>query len=441
MLSAASRTAAHGRLRAAIQHSLDTEASVKDKGRVDAVIDHCIDQMCADGDGGEKGMDLVMAEGCEFQELRPETTGFTKWERGGEPRGNAEWMVPPGCTDWSRRMLFLHGGSYMWYKPSDQCYRVMASKLAVSLGVPVLSIDYRLADPKGQPGGHQFPAALHDALAAVRWLSCNTPRQLDGGDVAEKLFVAGDSAGGGLALATAVAIRDSNSRQGGGGADPQESATFMAEACGVREPDAVALFSPWANLTCAGPSYTVCAWDAAARRGDFLLSKGDPAEELPAYQEQAGFYAGPAGPEHPLVSPVFAEDLGGLPPLFVNAGTAEVCLSDAVSIVEKVRACGGGGGGGGGGSSVGGADAEVGAGAENGAEECQEGIFQPPQGKGGSKGEGEGEVAVGRGTVQFKVWPRMWHVFVAYQDGYGAGPLSPAITAMEECARFFKANS
>jgi hypothetical protein len=75
-----------------------------------------MDQMIVDCDGGDAAMDRTIAEGTTFHSLETATTGFTAWERDGEARGKADWVVPKGCTDFSRRVLFIHGGGYTWYK-------------------------------------------------------------------------------------------------------------------------------------------------------------------------------------------------------------------------------------------------------------------------------------------------------------------------------------
>ena len=113
-------------------------------------------------------------------------------------RGKAEWMVPENCTS-DCRILFLHGGSYMWYSGVDEFYRPLASRIAFESGMPVLSIDYRLAPE------FQAPAGIQDALDALTWMDANGP---DGQSKARKLFVAGDSSGGGMSLAVLLACRD-----------------------------------------------------------------------------------------------------------------------------------------------------------------------------------------------------------------------------------------
>ena len=126
---------------------------------------------------------------------------------GGRP---SLWIRPPG--DDGGVVLYLHGGGYRI--GSAACYRGFGSHLAAAVGASVVVIDYRLApeDP--------FPAAVDDALAAYRWL-------LDAGTPPSRIAIAGDSAGGGLTVATLLAARDA----------------------GLPQPAAAACISPWADLT------------------------------------------------------------------------------------------------------------------------------------------------------------------------------------------------
>lgn len=117
-----------------------------------------------------------------------------------EKRGTAEWALPagwnPGSETGNNRIIFCHGGGYFWYKPQDIFYRALASRLAHTTGMAVLSIDYRLGDANGSGktnsiafsaphsytfvmcgsiAKHYFPASLHDALDATRWIANNGP--------------------------------------------------------------------------------------------------------------------------------------------------------------------------------------------------------------------------------------------------------------------------
>lgn len=199
----------------------------------------------------------------------------------------ADWVsVPESESD--RAILYLHGGGYVI--GSNVGYREFASRLARATRARVLVIDYRLAPE------NPFPAAVDDAVMAYRFM-------LGLGLSAENMMIAGDSAGGGLTLATLVALRD--------GGDP-------LPACAT-------CLSPWVDLEGTGESAEPGAVD-------------DPMVAPEGLHEMAGNYA--AGDlRNPLVSPLHA-DLSGLPPLLVFVGTREILLSDATRIVDNAQAAG-----------------------------------------------------------------------------------------------------
>lgn len=203
---------------------------------------------------------------------------------------HAEWLVPAGADD-SRAVLHLHGGAYTGGGLGS--HRAFASTLAAQVGCPVLLLDYRLAPE------HPHPAAVVDAVAAVDWL---TGRGLDH----TRLAITGDSAGGGLALATLVALRD------GGGGRPL--------------PAGAALLSPWADLGLSGASH-------ATEDGR------DPMCSTATLAQSAAAYAGEQPLDHPGISPLFA-NLAGLPPLLVHVGEVEVLRDDAVALAERATAAG-----------------------------------------------------------------------------------------------------
>ena len=196
-----------------------------------------------------------------------------------------EWVLPsdprPGA------MLYLHGGGYVLGSPQE--YRVLTGALAAALEIRLLVPAYRLAPE------HPFPAALEDALVAFRWMATQ---------VAGPLWVAGDSAGGGLALAVLLQLRDTGERSAAGGV----------------------LFSPWVDLTLSSPSVS----ERSAR--DPILT--------PAFLETcARRYAGGFPRDHPLLSPLF-DDLRGLPPLLIHVGTEEILFDDARRLSAAARAAG-----------------------------------------------------------------------------------------------------
>ena len=194
---------------------------------------------------------------------------------GGVP---AHWLAAPG-TDPGRVLLFLHGGGYeLGSLRSDG---ELAARLGRAGGMRVLFVEYRLAPE------HPFPAAIDDVLAAWRWL------RADQGLDASSLAVAGDSAGGGLAVALLVATRDA----------------------GQGLPAAAALMSPTVDLTSSGASMT--------ERVD-----QDPISTPAMLAQFAADYLAGADPKTPLASPLFAS-LSGLPPLLIQVGTADLLLSDS----------------------------------------------------------------------------------------------------------------
>ncbi|GAA3565201.1 alpha/beta hydrolase [Kribbella ginsengisoli] len=178
-------------------------------------------------------------------------------------------------------ILYFHGGGYSI--GSARTGANLAAPLARSTGVPAVSLDYRLApeDP--------FPAAVDDALAAYKEL-------LDSG---QKVVVAGDSAGGGLALALMIAAR----------------------SAGLPQPAAAVLYSPWTDVSLSGGSVD--------SRGDF-----DPLFSRAQMAESADWYVGGQDARNELASPLFA-DLTGLAPLLIQVGSAEVLLDDSLRLAVR----------------------------------------------------------------------------------------------------------
>jgi acetyl esterase/lipase len=209
-------------------------------------------------------------------------------ERVTAPERPAEWLRPPGArTD--AAILYLHGGGYVIGSPRS--HRHLAAALARAAGTVALLADYRLAPE------HPFPAALEDAVAAYRWL-------LGRGLASGRIVMAGDSAGGGLTIATLLAIRDR----------------------GLPPPAAGVCISPWVDLTCSGTTYATRA-------------TVDPIVTRQSVTMMAQAYAGAHDPKAPLLSPLYA-DLRGLPPLLVQVGSDEVLLDDALGLSERARAAG-----------------------------------------------------------------------------------------------------
>jgi acetyl esterase/lipase len=196
-------------------------------------------------------------------------------EAGGEPKG--------------RTILYFHGGGYFFCSP--QTHRAITVNLATRADARVLAPDYRLAPE------HRFPAAVEDAVASYRGL-------LADGVPARNIVVGGDSAGGGLAIALLLSLREA----------------------GLALPTGAVLFSPWTDLAATGESL---------RRND----KSDAMFRGHRVAENARIYLGDTPATHPLASPLYA-DLKGLPPLFIQASDSEILLDDSVRLAEKAAKAG-----------------------------------------------------------------------------------------------------
>jgi epsilon-lactone hydrolase len=208
-----------------------------------------------------------------------------KVDAGGVP---AEWVMAPGC-DTGRAILYLHGGGYAI--GSLNTHRRLAYDISAASAAKVLLIDYRLAPE------HPFPAAVDDAAAAWRWL-------LQQGFAANRLAIAGDSAGGGLTIATLINLRDQK---------------LGLPACAVA-------ISPWVDLEGLGTSITT-------------RSAQDPMVQKDGLLWMAKMYLNGKDPKTPLAAPLHA-DLKSLPPVLVQVGTAETLLDDGIRIAEKMHAAG-----------------------------------------------------------------------------------------------------
>ena len=216
---------------------------------------------------------------------RPPDVRYEPIDAGGVP---AEWTIAPGA-DPDRALVYFHGGSYN--AGGIGSHRALCTQLARATGLRVLSVEYRLAPE------HPHPAAVEDACAALRfvWKSGLAPSQV---------ALAGDSAGGGLALAALVALRDAG--------DPL--------------PAAVALLSPWTDLSLSGASF----------RGKAAVDPMIVPDVLAVARDR--YVAGQAA-DAPTISPLFA-DLAGLPPLLVQVGTDECLLDDSTRLAERASDAG-----------------------------------------------------------------------------------------------------
>ena len=201
-----------------------------------------------------------------------------------------EWIERASAADEVKRtILYLHGGGYYFCSP--ETHRSITLALGTGTNARVFVPDYRLAPE------HRFPAAIEDAVAAYRGL-------LAAGMPADRIVIAGDSAGGGLALATLLSLRHA----------------------GLPLPAAAVLFSPWTDLAATGTSI-------------HANNKRDPLFWGDSVAKAARLYLGDAAPTDPLASPLYA-DLDGLPPLFIQASDSEVLLDDSTRLAEKARQAG-----------------------------------------------------------------------------------------------------
>jgi epsilon-lactone hydrolase len=201
-----------------------------------------------------------------------------------------EWVLAPGA-DREVRLLYLHGGGFV--SGSGGFYLTLAAHISAAAKCVVLLPDYRLAPE------HPFPAGLEDCIAAHGWIISNGP---SGPGPAKATFIAGDSAGGSLTLATLLALRDRRLRLPAGGIP----------------------LSPTTDLTLASES---------------LKTVDDPiisARTMPVFRD---LYLGKTDPRNPLASPVFG-DYHGIPPLLIQVGEHEMLRDDSIRVADKARSDG-----------------------------------------------------------------------------------------------------
>ena len=195
----------------------------------------------------------------------------------------AEWLEPRNAVD-NKLILYLHGGAYVM--GGCATHRQLVSHIAVAAGVRALLPEYRLAPE------NPFPAAIDDAVGVFRTL-------LSSGFSAKDIVIAGDSAGGGLTMATLLSLRDAG--------DP-----LPAAAC---------LLSPWLDLAATGETMST-----NAHRDPWFQP-----EDMPFI---ASYYCDEDRLKNPLVSPVYG-DFAGLPPIYIQVGEDEILLSDSMRVAQK----------------------------------------------------------------------------------------------------------
>lgn len=198
---------------------------------------------------------------------------------------SAEWLIPPRSNVQST-ILYLHGGGFA--TGSIKSHRAIVGRIAEAGNIRALLIEYRLAPE------HPFPAAIQDALLAYDWLRKNGYYEI---------VVAADSAGGGLALATAISLRDSQ----------------------LPMPSLIICMSPLIDVEGTGESVTANA-------------KHDPWLTVEA-KAIFKYYIGQNNPCNPLISPLYA-DYKSFPPLLIVVGRDEIMLSDSTRLAEKARSAG-----------------------------------------------------------------------------------------------------
>lgn len=200
---------------------------------------------------------------------------------------SAEWILPAQATK-DKVILYTIGGGYVSGSCND--HRSMVAKIAKGSGVSTLLFEHRLAPE------HPYPAALEDSVAAYRWL-------LAQGVSPAHIMIVGESAGGGLCLATLLALRDQ----------------------GIPLPAAAVALSPWTDLKLTGESHRTKAQVCLSPKGmSTVCSK---------------YYVGDNDPCLPWISPLYG-DLHGLPPILIYVGEYETLLDDSTRFAEKAKAAG-----------------------------------------------------------------------------------------------------
>lgn len=199
----------------------------------------------------------------------------------------AEWLIPENNPP-DNVIMYVHGGGYVSGSCND--HRGIVSKFARSAGITNLIYEYRLAPE------HPFPAALDDSVTVYKWL-------LSSGYKSENILIAGESAGGGLCLATLLSLKDQ----------------------GLPLPAAAVAISPWTDLTCSGASYVT--------KNQVSLAP------LNSWTVFSKHYVGNHRPEDPLISPLFG-NLKGLPPLFINSGCDDELYDDGEQFYLRARQAG-----------------------------------------------------------------------------------------------------
>jgi monoterpene epsilon-lactone hydrolase len=200
----------------------------------------------------------------------------------------AEWILPSQATK-DKAILYFHGGGYVM--GTVQAHRTHVAKFVIGSGIGALLFGYRLAPE------HPFPGALDDSVTAYRWL-------LAQGVSPSHIVFVGDSAGGGLCLATLIALRDKN----------------------IPLPAGAVALSPWTDLKCTGESYRT-------------KTKVDSLTWPESWTIFSKYYVGENDPGNPWISPLYG-DLQELPSLLIYVGEDEVLLDDSTRFAKKAKDAG-----------------------------------------------------------------------------------------------------
>ena len=228
--------------------------------------------------------EFAEASNRKMENMLPEGLQVSAFDLAGM---RAEWLIPAGANK-EKVILYTIGGGYISGTCSD--HRTLVAKVVQTSGFAILMFDHRLAPE------HPYPAALEDSLTAYRWL-------LDQGTAPENILIMGESAGGGLCLATLLAVRDES----------------------LPLPVAGVALSPWTDLKLTGDSYRT--------RAKVCISPPGMSQVCSKY------YYGDHDPTEPWISPLYG-DLHGLPPLFIIVGDYETMRDDSTRFAAKAKAAG-----------------------------------------------------------------------------------------------------
>lgn len=196
-----------------------------------------------------------------------------------------KWLLPTGA-DKDRVLLYFHGGGYS--VGSSHTHRALVGQIAKEAGIQALLLEYRKSPE------FPFPAAVEDGVIAYKWL-------LSQGYKPENILIGGDSAGGGLALSTILALKKTQ----------------------IELPAACIALSPWTDLVSDSPSI-------------HRNANEDPLLDVSEMSKWARYYVGDYPLKHPLASPLYG-DYKGFPPLLLQVSDAEILYDDSIRLAETAR--------------------------------------------------------------------------------------------------------